>query len=222
MRTVAVVPIKLNSRRLPNKNIRRFTDGKPLCFYAVSTLLQTEGIDEVYVYCSSEYIKKFIPTGVKYLKRPTALDQDETTMNEVLKQFAKMVEADIYVLVHVTAPFISCGSIKKGVDAIKSGQYDSAFSVKKIQDFFWENNQPQNYKLDSIPRTQDLPVVYQETSGFYAFKQEVLLKAGRRIGDKALMIEVGEIEAIDIDEEEDFMIADAINYFRNNVTVGDR
>jgi len=53
MKTVAIVPMKLNNRRLPQKNTKAFTNGKPLCHYILSTLLTVDGIDEVYVYCSN-------------------------------------------------------------------------------------------------------------------------------------------------------------------------
>ena len=92
---VAIVPMKLNNQRLPQKNTKAFTNGKPLCYYILSTLLKIEKIDEVYVYCSNEEIKKYIPSGVKYLKRSESLDQNTTKMNEVLKAFAKDVPAEI-------------------------------------------------------------------------------------------------------------------------------
>ena len=65
MKTVAIVPMKLNNRRLPQKNTKIFTNGKPLCHYILSTLLTVEGVDEVYVYCSNPDIQEFIPEGVK-------------------------------------------------------------------------------------------------------------------------------------------------------------
>ena len=46
---VAIVPMKLNNQRLPQKNTKAFTNGKPLCYYILSTLLKIEKIDEVYV-----------------------------------------------------------------------------------------------------------------------------------------------------------------------------
>ena len=98
MKTVAIVPMKLNNRRLPQKNTKSFTNGKPLCHYILSTLLTVEGVDEVYVYCSNPDIQEFIPEGVKYLQRSTSLDQDTTKMNEVLHCFANEVSADIYVM----------------------------------------------------------------------------------------------------------------------------
>lgn len=217
MKTIAIVPMKLNNTRLPQKNIKPFTNGKPLCSYILNTLLKIDEIDEVYVYCSNEEIKKYLPNGVKYLKRSEKLDTDQTKMNEVLKAFAKDVNADIYVMTHATAPFISVDSIKKGIDAVASGMHDSSFSAIKVQDFLWQNGQPFNYELENIPRTQDLPPFYMETSGFYIYQASVINDLGRRIGQTPYIVEVNEIEAIDIDEKEDFEIADAIyNYYYVN------
>lgn len=215
MKIVAVVPMKLNNRRLPQKNTKSFTNGKPLCYYILSTLLKVEGIDEIYVYCSNPDICDFIPEGVKYLRRSESLDQDTTKMNDVLKCFATDVPADIYVMTHTTAPFVKPESIKKGLDAVTSGEYDSSFAAKKLQDFLWKDGVPFNYELDNIPRTQDLSPLYEETSGFYIYEKTVMTEMGRRIGNKPYIVEVGEIESVDIDEAEDFMIADAIyNYMR--------
>lgn len=210
MKTVAVVPMKLNNRRLPQKNTMSFTNGKPLCHYILSTLLKVDGVDEVYVYCSNPDITEFIPAGVKYLQRSISLDQDTTKMNEVLKCFAEDVPADIYVMTHTTAPFISKESIKKGLKAVQSGKYDSSFAAKKLQDFLWKDGVPFNYQLDAIPRTQNLPALYKETSGLYIYKSDDMIKNRRRIGETPFIVEVGEIESIDIDEAEDFIIADAV------------
>ena len=172
MKTVAVVPMKLNNRRLPQKNTKPFTNGKPLCWYILSTLLQIREIQDVYVYCSNPNIKDFIPEGVKYLQRSESLDQDTTKMNEVLQSFAKDVPADIYVMTHTTAPFISAESITKGLKAVETGEFDSSFAAKKLQDFLWKDGKPFNYELNAIPRTQDLPALYEETSGFYIYRNE--------------------------------------------------
>lgn len=210
MNIVAIVPMKLNNQRLPQKNTKVFNNGKPLCHYILSTLLTVPAINDVYVYCSNPKIQEFIPKGVKYLRRSDLLDQDTTSMTEVLNCFTQEVPADIYVMTHATAPFVSKKSIEKGLRAVESGEFDSSFAAKKLQDFLWKEGVPFNYKLDQIPRTQDIPPLYEETSGFYIYKHEVMAKLHRRIGDKPFIVEVGEIEAIDIDEPEDFAIADAI------------
>ena len=210
MKTVAVVPMKLNNQRLPQKNTKSFTNGKPLCHYIFSTLLTVEGIKDVYAYCSNPCIQEYLPKGVKYLRRTESLDQDTTKMNEVLRHFSTDVPADIYVMSHATAPFISKKAIERGLRAVVSGEHDSSFAARKLQDFLWKDGTPFNYELNYIPRTQDLPTLYQETSGFYIYKSDVMKKHNRRIGETPFIVEVGEIEAIDIDEAEDFMIADAI------------
>lgn len=215
MKIVAVVPMKLNNRRLPQKNTRSFTNGEPLCTYILNTLLKIKRINDIYVYCSNPDICEYLPQGIKYIQRSQNLDLDSTKMNEVLKCFANDVEADVYVMTHTTAPFISMESIEKGLEAVLSGKYDSAFAAKKLQDFLWKDGRPFNYSLEDIPRTQDIEPLYEETSGFYIYKKEVITKLMRRIGDMPKVIEVNEIEAIDIDEKEDFLIADAIyNYQR--------
>ena len=214
---VAVVPIKLNSQRLPQKNIKRFTNGKPLCWYILSTLLKVSDIDDVYVYCSNPTIKKFIPDKVKFLLRSESFDTDDTSMTEILMAFADVVKADIYVMTHVTAPFVKKSSIEKGLRAVMHDGYDSAFAAKKVQDFLWKDGVPFNYELDNIPRTQDLRPLYMETSGFYIYEEMVIREWHRRIGDKPFIVEVGEIEGIDIDEEEDFIMANAINGFMANI-----
>jgi len=210
MKTVAIVPMKLNNQRLPQKNTKTFTNGKPLCYYILSTLLKVKEIEEVYVYCSNPDIKEYIPDGVKYLKRSEELDKDTTKMNEVLSAFAKEVYADVYVMTHVTSPFVKEESIKKGLDAVLLGEYDSSFAAKKLQDFLWQDGKPYNYELDNIPRTQDLKPMFEETSGFYIYESKVITELGRRIGNKPYIVEVSQIESVDIDEAEDFMIADAI------------
>lgn len=209
-RIVALVPMKLNNSRLPGKNIKRFDNGEPLCHYILTTLLQVKDIDEVYVYCSNPEIKNYIPEGVTYLRRSESLDQDTTKINEVIAAFADEVPADIYVMTHVTSPFVKAESIQKGIDAVASGEYDSSFAVQNIGTFMWKDGKPFNYDLDNIPRTQDLDPIYAETSGFYIFRPEVIKNYHRRIGNKPYMVEVSTIEAADVDEPEDFLICNAI------------
>lgn len=213
MKIVAIVPMKLNNRRLPQKNTKSFTNGKPLCQYILDTLLTVNCIDETYVYCSDPSIQSYLPNGIKYLKRSSSLDRDTTKMNEILYCFAKEIPADIYVMTHTTAPFITKDSIEKGINAVLEAGHDSAFAAEKVQDFLWKNGLPVNYELDNIPRTQDLEPIYKETSGFYIYKNEVISKLNRRIGNNPFIVEVNEIESIDIDEPEDFILADAVyNY----------
>lgn len=212
-KVVALVPIKLNNRRLPGKNIKPFTNGFPLCEYILRTLKNVEVIDEIYVFCSDPSIKDYIPRGVSYLPRSKKLDADSTSINEVISDFLGAVVSDYYVLAHATAPFISKEAIQEGIGAVVSGEYDSSLSVEKLQSFIWMDGEPYNYDPCHIPRTQDLKPLYVETSGFYCFSRELFQNTNRRVGFKPKMIEVTKPEGIDIDNMVDFEMADAwFNY----------
>ena len=75
----------------------------------------------------------------------------------------------------------------------------------------WTDNcQPLNFDPTNVPRTQDLPVYYNEVSAAYVFKKEVFEKYRRRIGISPHITEVSGVECVDIDYPEDFEIANAI------------
>jgi len=210
MKVVAVVPLKLNNERLQGKNTKRFDNGVPLLSYVLNTLRQVKGLDEIVIYCSDASISEFATDGVTYVKRSVSLDQSTTKINEVLQAFAADVPADIYVLVHATAPFLKATTIQTGLDAVLGGQNDSALTVQKLQEFIWKDSTPLNYDLNNIPRTQDLPPYFVETSGLYIYKKDWMVDHGRRIGDSPLLISVGKIEAVDINDPVDFDIANAL------------
>ncbi|MBR0502017.1 MAG: acylneuraminate cytidylyltransferase family protein [Paludibacteraceae bacterium] len=209
-KVVAIVPMKLNNQRLPGKNIMSFDGGDPLCCYILNTLKKVSEIEEIFVFCSNPEIKKYLPEGITYMKRSEELDRDTTSMNEVLSAFADEVEADVYVMTHATSPFVSSDSIRKGLLSVLSGEHDSAFAVKRIQKFLWKDDEPLNYSLDKIARTQDLPPIYEETSGFYIYRRPIIKDMNRRIGVNPIKIEVSDMEAVDIDEKSDFDLANMI------------
>lgn len=205
MRVVAFVPIKLKSDRLPCKNLLPLR-GKPMCYHIFNTLLKSKLIDETYVYGSDKSIMRHIPPQVTFLQRPKRLDAPQIMGIEIYQEFIKEVKADVYILAHATSPFLKTKSIDNAVEKVLSGNYDSAFSAQKIKTFAWYGGRPVNYKLEHIPRTQDIEPVIVETSGFYVFNR-VTVENGRRIGKKPWIEFVSKIEAIDIDEKEDYEMA---------------
>ncbi len=210
MKTVALIPIKLGSKRVPKKNIKPFFDGTPLMHFIQKTCLECKNIDEVYVYCSDETVKEYVLPGVNFMKRPIELDGDDKNANDIIRAFMKEVDADIYVNTHTTSPFAKVETIESCIEKVKSGEYDSAFCAENIKTFLWSENKPINFDPDHFPRTQDLPDIYGETSIAYVFTKESFLKNNRRLGNKPFIKEVGKIEAMDIDYPEDFDIANAI------------
>lgn len=211
MKTVAFVPVKLNNERLPGKNTKQFFNGRPLISYILKTLEKVSNIDEIYVYCSNPEIKEYLDDNIKFLQREKYLDLSTTSFNKVLTSFADIVDADIYLLTHATAPFLRKESFEKAIEVVKSGKYDSAMSVQKLQEFLWKNNKPFNYSPENIPRTQDLEPYFMETCGMYVYKSELIKKENRRIGHNPYLLEVSKIEACDINDNIDFEIANAIS-----------
>jgi CMP-N-acetylneuraminic acid synthetase len=209
MKTVAFVPIRLNSQRVEGKNLR-LLGGRPLMTYLLDSLIQAENIDEVYVYCSNLSIVEYLPEGVKFLQRDERLDSNTTLGQEIYDAFTQQVEADIYILAHTTSPFIKTRTIEDAVKKVQSGEYDSAFSAEKIQTFTWWQGEPLNYTFERVPRTQDLEPVYVETSAFFIFRKELWREHHRRIGFKPYTAVTDRIESMDIDNPDDFLLAEAI------------
>ncbi len=209
MKVVAFVPIRLNSKRVTGKNMK-LLGGKPLLSHVFEQLVQVRNVDEIYAYCSSEEIVKFLPEGVKFLKRPESLDSDTILGEDIYDSFLKVVDADIYVLVHTTSPFIKAQTIENATNKVIFSEYDSALCVKKIQTFVWYDGKPLNYSLKHIVRTQDISPIYVETSAFYVFSRDTWLKKRQRVGDNPYFAEVDEIEGIDIDNPEDFELAERL------------
>ena len=206
MKTIALIPIKLNSQRLPHKNILPIA-GHPLCWHLCNTLNNVKGIDEVYVYCSDPKVQEYIPAKTKFLQRPTWLDGDLVKGFDIYHEFIKTVDADIYVLAHTTSPFIKVQSCQNALDHILSGENDSAFSAERIQTFAWYHKTPINYDINNVPRTQDMDPIWVETSAFFMFRKEIFTIHNRRIGFHPYIQEVSGIEAIDIDEKKDYDLA---------------
>ena len=209
MKTVAFVPIRLNSKRVVGKNLK-LLGNRPLMCYILETFIKAKGIDSVYCYCSNEDVVKYLPEGVKFLKRPESLDSDDTLGKDIYEEFTKTVDADIYILAHTTSPFIKKETIENALNKIINEDYDSAFSAEKIQTFAWYNGNTLNYDIKEIPRTQTIEPVYVETSAFYMFKRDIWKVHKQRIGSKPYMAIVDKIEGVDIDWPEDFEFAERI------------
>ena len=203
------MPIKLINERCPGKNTRML-GGKPLLQYELDSLKATKLCDSINVYCSNEDVVPFLPEGVNFIKRPEFLDLPTSNFTQIFDNFMSTVDADIYVYAHATAPFITVETMKQCIEAVKDGEYDSAFCAIKLQDYLWQDGEPLNFDASNLPRTQDLMPIYQETSGVYVFAKEVYEKYKRRIGKKPFIKEVSFKEAVDIDNPEDFDLAEAM------------
>ena len=209
MRIVAVMPIKLQNERLPGKNIALLGE-RPLLQYELSSLKRIEIIDDIFVFCSNEEIKKYLLEGVKFLRRPKTLDLPTSNFTQIFSCFMQTVDADIYVYAHATAPFVKTKTMCQCIEAVVSGKYDSAFCASRLQDYLWKDGEPLNFDATDLPRSQDLPVLYRETSGIYVFTREVFQEMHRRVGKTPFIKEISFKEAVDINTQEDFALAQAM------------
>lgn len=209
MKLVAIMPIKLNNERLPGKNTK-LLGGRPLLQYELINLKKTGLLDEIYVYCSDQAVIPFLPEGIRFMQRPASLDLPTSNFTQIFEQFMQAVDADVYIYAHATAPFITVNTIKQCIQAVVSGTYDSAFCASKIQDYLWQDGQPMNFNAANVPRSQDLSPIYRETSGVYVFTKEVFQTLHRRIGIHPFVKEVSFKEAVDINNPEDFRLAEAL------------
>lgn len=213
MKTTVFMPIKLNNERTPGKNLKRFDDGMMLFQIPLLTALEAQksgGIDRIVVFCSNPDIVKYIPAGVEFVQRPEYLDSQAIRCGDIIEAFIDMVESDIYVMYHATSPFITQLHLMECINAVKSGKYDSAFAAKKLQNFMWYDGKPLNFSLDCAPRTQDMKPYFCELSSPYVFTKDVFQKYHGRTGENPYICECSEIEAIDIDYPEDFVLANAV------------
>ena len=212
---VALVPMRHHSQRVPGKNYRPLA-GKPLFFHILETITKTPEVDQIVIDTDSptirDYLKKDFPKVV-VLDRPEHLRADTIPMNEILLHDTSQVPADLYLQTHSTNPLISSQSISKAINIIKENypSYDSLFSVTRIQARLWdEMARPINHNPAILLQTQDLPPVFEENSCLYLFTRQTLETRRTRIGERPYLLEISESESWDIDEEEDFAIAELI------------
>lgn len=208
-----------HSQRVPGKNYRPLA-GKPLFHYILETLLAVAEIDRVVVDTDSETVMEGVRRSfpqVMVLERPEVLRGDTVPMNEILLYDTSQVEADFYLQTHSTNPLLRPETIRKAIRTFLAHYptYDSLFSVTRLQTRLYDQlGRAINHNPAILLQTQDLPPVYEENSCIYLFTRQTLVARRNRLGERPLMFEIPRLEAIDIDEEEDFILAEALVRWR--------
>ena len=210
MKIIAFLPAKGSSDRVPSKNLK-LLDGKPLFLHTLEKLVECDFIDEVYLDTESdEVIEHASEVDCKILKRDPELATNKTDGNTLFYNEVLSVEADIYIQILGTSPFINIETIRKGINAIKDTEnYDSAVLVKNEKQYTWTNDGP-TYNIESIPNSVDLQNTVIETMGLYIVKSEAAKRTMRRIGDKPYLLEASPLDALDVNWPEDFELANLV------------
>ena len=213
--TVAIVPMRHSSERVPGKNYRPL-GGIPLYHHVVRTLSAVPEIDSIVIDTDSDFIiddcADHFP-HVRVLLRPENLRDGNIAMNDVLLNTLDQVDADIVLQTHSTNPFLKAATISDALRLFTTpgSEFDSVFSVTRLQARLWDADvHPVNHDPAVLLRTQDLAPLFIENSCFFIFTPELLRQRGNRIGSRPLMVEMAPLEAVDIDTEEDFALAAAI------------
>lgn len=212
MKTVGFIPSRLNSDRVPFKNIRPL-GGMPLVNYAVRTLNKVKGVDEVVLFASEPSICQHLKQGLqcRFVKRPEFLDTSTTTIQDLIREFLAVYPADIVVLLHISSPFLRPETIEECLEAVQSGRHDSAFTAVEVKKFCWFRERPLNYSLEGLtPRTQDLDPVLVEQSSLYVFTTQLFRETSQRVSLRSYIKRIDHFEGHDIDTEEDFRVAELI------------
>jgi len=217
---LALLPMKGNSERVVNKNLKNF-NGFPLYHRVMKTLIASKYIEKIIVNTDSEKIKNDVLLNFKndviVIDRPESIIGDFVSMNEIIKYDISCVDADYYIQTHSTNPLLRTKSIDQAIELMFSSEEnksnDSVFSVTKLQTRLYDiKGTPYNHDPNILLRTQDLKPLFEENSNFYIFTKKSFSNAGnKRIGVRPFMFEIDKIEAIDIDEPQDFIIAEALH-----------
>lgn len=212
MKVACFIPIKSNSERVKGKNFRLLC-GKPLYQHVIENAIKANCFDDIFVDTNSEEIMSFCQLkGVKIIERKEELAKNTANGNDLLNyHFSLYPEYDYYFQLFATAPFLQPQSISKAVNGLIGGSnFDSTFTALRQQSFFWYCKTPINYRPCILPRSQDMEPVYEETTGLYGMTAEALKKYHCRIGAKPNIVEVNKFEAVDINTEDDLLMAEFV------------
>ncbi|WP_343329137.1 acylneuraminate cytidylyltransferase family protein [Polaribacter staleyi] len=218
MKIIALLPMKGISERVPSKNLKLF-NGRPLYHIITNTLLKSKYINEIYINTDGEQLKTDIITNFK--DNVYVIDRDEeicgnyVSMNKIIEHDINMLDADIFIQTHSTNPLLEVETIDKALEKmislLEKDKNASIFSVSKTQKRFYnEDATPMNHDPKMLV-TQHLVPMYEENSCFYIFTKESFINNESRIGSTPFMFEIDKIESTDIDEPQDFVIAETLH-----------
>jgi CMP-N-acetylneuraminic acid synthetase len=218
MSITALVPFKLNSERVPNKNFRAL-NGKPLYWWVIESLISSKCIDRIVINTDARRLIENlgVPAGLDVVikDRKSELCGDHVSMNSIIRDDLNDFEATTYLMTHTTNPFIQPSTFSRALAQYQIGvernEIDSVFSVNKLQTRLYTSDlMPLNHDPSQLIRTQDLAPIYEENSCFYIFSKKSFSSNQTRIGALPAVTITPSIESIDIDTEEDWSLAQLI------------
>jgi len=215
---VAMIPARMGSKRIPNKNIR-LLNGKPLIQYAIDAVKEADCFDEIWVNSDGEPIREIaINSGVNFYKRPAYYASDEASNDEFTEDFFNNVPADIVIQVLPTSPFISAEEIKEFVQKFVYNGLDTLISMVDVQIEAIYKNVPINFDQKKItPPSQTLEPIKAYGCSLMGWRKNNYLKNIKKYGaayhggdGKIDFFTLKGYSTVDIDNEEEFQLAESV------------
>tara|TARA_R110001599_G_scaffold98606_2_gene253461 strand:- start:10147 stop:11247 length:1101 start_codon:yes stop_codon:yes gene_type:complete len=216
MKIIAMIPARLGSKRVKNKNLR-LLGNKPLISHVIETVKDSGVFDDIYINSESEVFEKIANQyGIKFYKRPEKLSSDTSTNDDFTLDFMKNVEGDLLIQVLSTSPFITKEQVISFVKKAKS--VDTLISTKEVKIESIYKNKPINFDQKSqTPPSQLLEPVNAYACSLMSWGYKNFIKniekynAGYHGGDGTIeFFKLDGYATVDIDEEQDFQLAEAI------------
>ena len=223
MTATAIIPARGGSKRIPRKNIRQF-HGRPMIAWTIDTAINSGLFSNVIVSTDDAEIAAIAQehgAQVPFL-RPADFSNDYATTKDVKRHavtwLAKnQIESDFVCCLYATAPFLQAEDVVKGLRALQESTADYAYAVTEF-DYSPHRalikNQNGQVSLEkpelAAVRSQDLPSLVHDAGQFYWAKTETWLTQQEVLSSAGIGIEIPRSQAQDIDNEEDWKLAEAL------------
>ncbi len=210
-----LIPVRSGSQRVKNKNIKPFA-GSNLLALKIKQMQGIKGIDGIIVNSNSDEMLEIAKQlGAETVKREEYFASSTVSMNEVYQNMAENCNCDHIIFADVTNPLIKDKTIELVIkEYFDNKEFDSITTVHKIREFMWQNGQPINYDKNNKPKSQDLPNIVGLNHAISILPRDLMIEQRDIIGKKPNLFLIDDIEAIDIDDELDFEMAE---YFYNKL-----
>lgn len=221
MSAIAIITARGGSKRIPRKNIKPFL-GKPIIAYSIQTALASNLFTEVMVSTDDEEIAEVALSygaSVPFFRTRKNSDDHATTVEVLLEVLAAYAQQgttfDYGCCIYPTAPFITQEQLKQAYGKLVTKKLDTVFPV--IPFSFPIQRALQLNKSGKIEmfqpkhiatRSQDLEPAYHDSGQFYWFESEVLVSNKKLWTANTGVIILSEMEAHDIDNVEDWKVAE--------------
>lgn len=212
-KTIAIIPARGGSKRLPNKNRLLLGDYPLLVHSILYAQANSDIIDAVYVSTDDSAIKAIVLAfGAQVIDRPALLSGDLEPTVTVLRHVLQSIhdEVENVIVLQPTNPLRPPNLLKECFEKFQNEKVDSLFTVTQNHQKFGEIKSgifvPFNYEIGQ--RSQDLKPLYFENGLLYITKTALILE-NSIISEKAFPYIVNHIFAqVDIDTQEDFDYAE--------------